>query len=39
MGCHDASDQFLAHDLTVEIVDDGYTAALLQALRQRGAAV
>ncbi|TJZ99797.1 hypothetical protein [Actinacidiphila oryziradicis] len=32
--CHDASAQFLARDLAVEIVDDGYEAALEEAFRR-----
>ena len=37
MGCHDASGQFLAVGLTIEVVPEGYTAALRRALRQLGA--
>lgn len=39
MGCHDASGQFLARDLSVEVVEEGYTAALRRALRRMGADV
>jgi hypothetical protein len=34
MGCHDASGQFLAHDLSVEPVGGGFGAALNEALRR-----
>jgi len=34
IGCHDASGEFLAEDLTVEITDDDYEAALEEALRR-----
>lgn len=32
MGCHDASGQFLARDLSVEAIDGGFGAALNEAL-------
>ncbi|ONI68479.1 hypothetical protein BWI15_36410 [Kribbella sp. ALI-6-A] len=36
MGCHDASGQFLARDLSVEPVSGGFGAALNAALRRYG---
>lgn len=34
IGCHDASGEFLADDLTVEITDDGYEAAIEEAVKR-----
>jgi hypothetical protein len=34
VGCHDASGQFLADDLSVETFNEGYEAALNEALRR-----
>jgi hypothetical protein len=34
MGCHDASGQFLARDLSVEVVSGGFDSALDEALRR-----
>jgi hypothetical protein len=36
MGCHDASGQFLAHDLSVDAISGGFDAALNEALRRYG---
>jgi hypothetical protein len=34
MGCHDASGQFLARDLSVETFSEGFNSALSEALRR-----
>lgn len=34
MGCHDASGQFLARDLSVETISGGFDSALTEALRR-----
>lgn len=34
IGCHDASGEFLANDLTVEVTDDSYEAVLQEAVNR-----
>ena len=34
IGCHDASGEFLANDLTVEVTDDSYEAVLQEAVKR-----